>query len=53
MVQAWGDADLAQAASAALAKIHNVLPDLLRREAQLPSARYGRLASFSGGRIGR
>jgi predicted DNA-binding transcriptional regulator YafY len=34
MVQAWGDADLAQAASAALAKIHNVLPDQLRREAQ-------------------
>lgn len=34
MVQAWGDADLAQAATAALAKIHNVLPDLLRREAQ-------------------
>ncbi len=34
MVQAWGDADLAQAASAALAKIHNVLPDRLRREAQ-------------------
>lgn len=34
MVQAWGDADLAQAATAALAKIHNVLPDPLRREAQ-------------------
>ena len=34
MVQAWGDKDLAQAATAALAKIHNVLPDLLRREAQ-------------------
>lgn len=34
MVQAWGDADLAQAATAALAKIHNALPDLLRREAQ-------------------
>ena len=34
MVQAWGDADLAQAATAALAKIHNVLPELLRREAQ-------------------
>lgn len=34
MVQAWSDADLAQAATAALAKIHNVLPDLLRREAQ-------------------
>lgn len=34
MVQAWGDADLAQAAGGALAKIHNVLPDLLRREAQ-------------------
>lgn len=34
MVQAWGDADLAQAATGALAKIHNVLPDLLRREAQ-------------------
>ena len=34
MVQAWGDADLAQAATAALAKIHNVLPERLRREAQ-------------------
>lgn len=34
MVQAWGDADLAQAAGSALAKIHNVLPELLRREAQ-------------------
>lgn len=34
MVQAWGDADLAQAATAALAKIHNALPELLRREAQ-------------------
>lgn len=34
MVQVWGDADLAQAATAALAKIHNALPDLLRREAQ-------------------
>jgi len=34
MVQAWGDKDLAQAATAALAKIHNVLPELLRREAQ-------------------
>ena len=34
MVQAWGDRDLAQAATAALAKIHNVLPELLRREAQ-------------------
>jgi len=34
MVQAWGDNDLAQAATAALAKIHNVLPELLRREAQ-------------------
>lgn len=34
MVQAWGDDDLAQAATAALAKIHNVLPELLRREAQ-------------------
>ena len=34
MVQAWGDADLAQAATAALAKIHNVLPDPLRRETQ-------------------
>ena len=34
MVQAWGDGDLAQAATAALAKIHNVLPELLRREAQ-------------------
>jgi predicted DNA-binding transcriptional regulator YafY len=34
MVQVWGDSDLAQAASAALAKIHNVLPELLRREAQ-------------------
>lgn len=34
MVQVWGDSDLAQAATAALAKIHNVLPELLRREAQ-------------------
>ena len=34
MVQVWGDNDLAQAATAALAKIHNVLPELLRREAQ-------------------
>lgn len=34
MVQVWGDADLAQAATAALAKIHNALPELLRREAQ-------------------
>lgn len=34
MVQAWGDADLAQAATAALAKIHNALPETLRREAQ-------------------
>lgn len=34
MVQAWGDADLAQAATSALAKIHNVLPETLRREAQ-------------------
>ena len=34
MVQAWGDRDLALAATAALAKIHNVLPELLRREAQ-------------------
>lgn len=35
MVQAWADPDLGAAASAALAKIHNVLPELLRREAQL------------------
>jgi len=35
MVQSWGDADLAQAANAALAKIHNVLPETLRREAQV------------------
>ena len=47
MVQAWGDADLAQAATAALAKIHNVLPELLRREAQqaqlfVPSPQYQR-----------
>lgn len=34
MVQAWADVDLAQAATAALAKIHNALPELLRREAQ-------------------
>ena len=34
MVQAWGDADLAQAATAALAKIHNALPETLRREAE-------------------
>jgi len=34
MVQAWGDADLALAATGALAKIHNVLPETLRREAQ-------------------
>ena len=34
MVQAWGDVDLAQAATAALAKIHNALPETLRREAQ-------------------
>lgn len=34
MVQAWGDAELSGAAAAALAKIHNVLPDTLRREAQ-------------------
>ncbi len=47
MVQAWGDKDLAQAATAALAKIHNVLPELLRREAQqaqlfVPSPQYQR-----------
>lgn len=35
MVQAWGDAELAAAAGAALAKIHNVLPEPLKREAQL------------------
>jgi len=47
MVQAWGDADLAQAATAALAKIHNALPELLRREAQqarlfIPPPQYDR-----------
>lgn len=52
MVQAWGDADLAQAATAALAKIHNVLPDLLRREAQqarlfIPPQRNGRPAHLT------
>ena len=31
MVQAWGDAELAAAAGAALAKIHNVLPEALKR----------------------
>jgi predicted DNA-binding transcriptional regulator YafY len=35
MVQAWGDAELARSAGAALAKIHNVLPESLKREAQL------------------
>lgn len=35
MVQAWGDAELAAAASAALAKIHNALPETLRREARV------------------
>ncbi|MDP5239261.1 YafY family protein [Uliginosibacterium sp. 31-16] len=35
MVQAWGDGELAAAAGAALAKIHNVLPEPLKREAQL------------------
>lgn len=35
MVQAWGDTELAVAAGAALAKIHNALPDLLRREARI------------------
>jgi len=35
MVQAWADPELGAAAGAALAKIHNVLPELLRREAQL------------------
>jgi len=35
MVQAWGDTELAAAAGAALAKIHNVLPEALKREAQL------------------
>ncbi|MDO6386359.1 YafY family protein [Uliginosibacterium sp. 31-12] len=35
MVQAWGDAELARSAGAALAKIHNVLPEALKREAQL------------------
>jgi predicted DNA-binding transcriptional regulator YafY len=35
MVQVWADPQLAAAASAALAKIHNVLPEGLRREAQL------------------
>lgn len=43
MVQAWGDAELARSANAALAKIHNVLPDPLKREAQL-----ARLFSPSG-----
>ena len=47
MVQAMGDCDLAQAATAALAKIHNVLPETLRREAQrarlfVPSPRAAR-----------
>ena len=35
MVQAWGDAELAAAAGAALAKIHNALPEALRREARI------------------
>ncbi len=35
MVQAWADPDLARAAAAAMAKIHNVLPDARRREVQL------------------
>ncbi|GAB2876698.1 YafY family protein [Uliginosibacterium flavum] len=35
MVQAWGDAELAAAAGVALAKIHNVLPEALKREAQI------------------
>lgn len=52
MVQAWGDSDLAQAATAALAKIHNVLPELLRREAQqarlyIPSTPKGRPAHLT------
>lgn len=32
MVQAWGDEELARAATAALAKIHNALPEERRRE---------------------
>ena len=35
MVQAWGDAELAAAAGAALAKIHNALPEQLRRESRI------------------
>ncbi|KAF7599182.1 MAG: DNA-binding transcriptional regulator [Candidatus Dactylopiibacterium carminicum] len=35
MVQAWADADLARAASGALAKIHNALPEARKREARL------------------
>lgn len=35
MVQAWGDAELAAAAGAALAKIHNALPETLRRETRI------------------
>lgn len=35
MVQAWGDEELARAATVALAKIHNVLPEALKREAQV------------------
>ncbi|MFT4173624.1 MAG: YafY family protein [Rhodocyclaceae bacterium] len=45
MVQAWGDDELARAATAALAKIHNVLPEARRREAEaarlfVPPAHY-------------
>lgn len=35
MVQAWGDTEMAVAAGAALAKIHNALPEPLRREARI------------------
>lgn len=35
MVQAWGDGELSAAAGAALAKIHNALPEALRREARI------------------
>lgn len=35
MVKAWADPELARAATAAMAKIQNVLPALLKREAEL------------------
>ena len=35
MVQAWADSDLARAASGALAKIHNALPEARKREARV------------------